>query len=686
MISSLVALWACSPAPKPDVWLITLDTTRADALGAYGRAPSPTPALDALAASGVRAEDAMTVAPLTLPAHATMLTGLAPDRHGVRTNLAEPLSDALVTVPERLTEAGYRTGAVVGAVVLDASFGTAQGFSSYVDDFDPAAGPGRELLERRAPDVRAAAERFLDSADERPMFLWTHFFDAHQPHEAPEPFRSEQPDSYLAEVAAVDAEVGALVDAWRALGRGRALAILVVGDHGEGRSEHGELEHGLFVYRSTLRVPLLAVGPGMPAGGVDARLRSVLDVAPTLLAWAGLPCEGCEGTGLAEAPPADRIVYGESLHPRFQYGLSELRVAADERWRYVRAPRPELYDVRADPNERADVIDGNPDVAARFAAALDARGSPVTSGTNGDDQLRQALGALGYVEGATAIAASVPYDQLPDPKDGLPLVAALDDVTVAARSRPPAEAVPLLEGFVAEHPNVGPAWHLLSRARELSGDPAGALAALEPLVTARPDDPGLAIRQADLLLTVDRVSDAEALLDRVIARDPSAAAWVLWAEAARRRGDCPTAEARAERAMIAAPDSPPARTVRGLCRLARGDGQAAIEDLEAAARPGVPAIERALAEAYVLGGRPADALPLLQASAEDPRDDGSAAVLLADATLRAGGDPAVVERWLAVGFERSADDRDAWRVTSALRLARGDAAGAVEAMQRASAP
>lgn len=286
-----------APPPAPDVLLITLDTTRADALGAYGASPSPTPRLDALAAEAVRFAEAQSVTPLTLPAHASIHTGLYPDRHGVRSNDGFRLGEAHDTLAERFTAAGYTTAGFVAAAVLDDAFGLAQGFAHYGDAREASSSP-REVAARPGQAVADELATWLVRAGEAPVFAWAHFYDPHLPLDPPEPHASAWEDAYLAEVAAMDAAVGQVLDAFALLRGERPRIVLVVGDHGEGRGDHGEPTHGLFVYRSTMHVPMLLAAPGLPPGEVEAPVSQV-DIAPTLLALAALPAaEGVDGVDL----------------------------------------------------------------------------------------------------------------------------------------------------------------------------------------------------------------------------------------------------------------------------------------------------------------------------------------------------------------------------------------------------
>ncbi|HET9316578.1 MAG TPA: sulfatase, partial [Vicinamibacteria bacterium] len=359
---------ALARAPRPlSVVLLTLDTTRADRLGCYGHPGGASPNLDALARRGVLFRQAYAHVPLTCPSHASLLTGRLPTGHGVRDNGGYVLAPGLPTLAERFAAAGHRTGAFVSAFVLDRRFGLARGFATYHD-----AVPAGSAADQGDPSHRAVraeetidrALRWLEQDPGRPFFLWVHLFDPHHPYEAPEPYRSRfGADPYLGEIAYTDAQVGRLLEA---AGRRRAL-VAVMGDHGEGLGDHEEITHGYFVYSNTQRVPLLLALPGvLPEGAsVDGVVRGV-DLAPTLLDLAGLPgLPEPDGVSLRahvagrrgdDAGPA----YVESYHPRFWWGAQEVLGVRSGRWLFVEAPRPELYDVAADPAEKTNLAASHP--------------------------------------------------------------------------------------------------------------------------------------------------------------------------------------------------------------------------------------------------------------------------------------------------------------------------------------
>ncbi|MCU0224421.1 MAG: sulfatase-like hydrolase/transferase [Acidobacteria bacterium] len=478
------ALPAPPPAPAPlappHLLVITLDTVRADRLGAYGHAAAATPRLDRLAREGALVEGAQAVAPLTLPAHASLFTGLYPPAHGVRDNADFVLPASVTTLAEVLAARGYRTAAVVGAAVLARTQGLDQGFASYdepgmapAEKPSAAAGKGaagkspasatlRPIVERRASEVTdralAALDRLASSKPAGPFFLWVHYFDPHAEYAPPEPYRARFKSSpYDGEIAYVDAQLGRLLDALAAKGLAGRTLIAVVGDHGEGLGEHGESTHGVFLYETTLAVPLLLKLPGTIAAGVRVPGPvSQVDLAPTLLELLGAPplpraqgasfaaslgrggsvAAGGRAPGAPAAGPATgsapRPLYSETLYPERVYGWAPLFALRSGASKLIDAPRPELYDLSADPRERKDLAAAEParlrERQAELARLREALGGADPAAESPSDAERRAqLEALGYAAGRGTGAARAGGAPPLDPKDGIRLEMAIED-------------------------------------------------------------------------------------------------------------------------------------------------------------------------------------------------------------------------------------------------------------------
>ena len=436
----VLLLHACSPpgdgAAKPPLsgLLVTLDTTRADALGCYGRTTGITPHLDRLRSEGVLYGAAYTVTPMTLPAHASMLTGLYPLRHGVRANGLWPLPPEAATLAETAQAAGFQTAAIIAAPVLDARFGLAQGFDTY--DVGHYSGKWQEQQEgqRHAPEVIDAALAWLEGRDrERPFFLWVHLFDPHSPYYPQPEFAAATAKNtaypnprYLGEVAFMDREIGRLLAAMEASGDLASCLVVAVGDHGESLREHGEDSHGAYCYEATLRVPMLLRYPdGHRRGESAPELVSVVDVHPTLAEAMGLSvASSIDGTSLfRRTAPLERGIYFESFYGFLSYGWSPQSGWMDARGKYIHSSTPQLFDVHADPGESEDLIVERaaevPDYV-REIAKLSARPAlRIEAALASDEEMVSNLRDLGYAGiglGPDRVPAPLAPSDLPCPQ------------------------------------------------------------------------------------------------------------------------------------------------------------------------------------------------------------------------------------------------------------------------------
>jgi arylsulfatase A-like enzyme len=491
---SLVALagaTACSGGGPRSVLLITLDTTRADALGAYGRVPSVTPHLDALAAEGVVFEQAYTVAPLTLPAHASMLTGLYPPRHGVRDNGLAALPQAAETAAERARAAGVQTAAFLGSVVLDQGFGLEQGFETYQA---PARsfynGPTMGFAERGALDVARLASEWLQGRDrKRPFFLWAHLWDAHAPYRpAPGMKKRAGGDDYLGEVVTCDDAVGRLVAALKAEKLLDSTTILVVADHGEAFGEHGEISHGPFVWQATLRVPLILRLAGERRSGTRVgSVASAVDVCPTVLDALELePPEGLDGVSLLDdSPAAKRGTYFESYYGHFNFGWHPLVGWVDASAKLIHGPQARFFELAHDPGEEHDLAAERAERVAQFRGAIgEVAGRPALArdAEGLDPELRKTLQGVGYAaiaDEGTSVPAVLAELELPDPLACLQELADFQAAEgwLAAEKYPEAERS--LRRLVEAHPHNPFAWDRLALCLMRMNRHAEALSALE---------------------------------------------------------------------------------------------------------------------------------------------------------------------------------------------------------------
>ena len=388
-------------APRPSgLVIITLDTTRADRLPAYGFGSLATPAIDGLTAHGAIFDDAMSVAPLTLPAHASLFTGLYPANHGVRENDSPALDRSHATLAGILRDRGFHTAAFVGSVVLHRDRGLSRGFEVY-DDGSAEGVPAPKR--RQGSEVVDRARAWIDRLDDRPFFLWVHLYDVHAPQALPMDLRRAYGDRYEGGIAYVDAQVGRVLEA---LERRHLLAntvVVLAGDHGESLGEHGEKEHGIFLYQSTLRVPLVICSPGMTARRVPAA-TSLVDVFPTVLQLLGIqsrvPHDGISLVpALAGGGLPKRAIYAESLYAA-HFGWGPLRMIREGEFKFIDAPSSELYDLARDPGEQQNVSDKHLATVSALSRTLQSMSTDLAAqaaGTQLPPERRQALQALGYV-------------------------------------------------------------------------------------------------------------------------------------------------------------------------------------------------------------------------------------------------------------------------------------------------
>jgi arylsulfatase A-like enzyme/tetratricopeptide (TPR) repeat protein len=588
---------------------VTIDTLRADRVGAYGYRPAQTPSLDRLGQRGVLVEDAVVQVPQTRPSHASFFTGRLPYEHGIRDNFSPPLDAAHPTLATLLKGQGYATGGFIGAYPVSRDSGLDRGFDVFDDPF--GGGPGGGLsLERSArpagPVVDAALE-WLEAPRKQPFFAWVHVFDPHAPYEPPEPFASRfQMAPYDGEVAYADSQVGRLLAWVEASGQASRTLVVVTSDHGEGLGDHGEDEHQLFVYDSTLRVPLLLSWPGrLPSGRrVSGQFRSV-DLLPTTLDLLGLPPTPTSGASRAAAllgtePIPDNESYAESLFGQLHFGWAALRALRGQGWKYIDAPRAELYHLAEDPGETRNRLEERGQVASAMSARLrrfDTTGPPAATASV-DPDAAERLAALGYVGGAffTGTPSGV------DPKD-------------AARE------------YQAFHRETSRAAALFEK-----GDFTGVVQVLGPLAAPRRAEGGGTVRRQSFavsyylgraLLELKRFADAVEPLRGALRLSPQTPAlFVALARAQAGAGRLEEALATIERGLELAPRHLGLLQMKGRVLLGRGAATAALAVLEEARGidPRNALLRVDLANALREAGRPGPALAEAEEAARlDPR-------------------------------------------------------------------
>lgn len=515
--------------------VVTLDTTRADRIGCYGATGVETPRLDALAARGVRFENAVSPMPLTLPAHCTLFTGLLPGAHGVRDNGGYKLAPEHVTLAEVLKDRGLATGGFVSAFVLDHRWGIAQGFDRYFDDFDlkqqeklsmgEIQRPGNETLDKALAWIR--------EVHDKRFFAWIHFYDPHAPYDPPEPYKTRYAaHPYDGEIAWTDELVGRLADALEKLDLSKKTIVAILADHGESLGEHGEHGHGYFVYEQVTHIPFLLVTPYSGTRGLVVRsVVKSIDVAPTLLDLLGF-AGALPGTGRSALPAisggGDALGdgYSETYYARFHYGWSELRAVRTKRWHFIEAPKEELYDLDADPGERTNLASSELGVVERMRESLAsferdsiaklAAVSPVEE----DEETLRKLASLGYV-GGTAVDTKTSWRDLPDPKDRLPVYDEMNHVRDLMKDAREDEAIPILEGILAEAPEVIDAYYTLGNCYYKKRDFPRAAQYYRTTLDKRPDHDYAMIGLADTLVAQGKPDDAIAGYEHFLKADPA---------------------------------------------------------------------------------------------------------------------------------------------------------------------
>ncbi len=446
-----------------NVVLVTLDTLCPDRLACYGNSNVETPNLDRVAQRGVLFENAVAQAPLTAPSHASIFTGMYPTVHKVRDTGGFVLKPSSTTLAEVLRGEGWDTAAFVGASVLKRRFGFDQGFAVY-DDEMPKSGEsttGEEYPERRAGEVVERAIRWLGSQSGQPFFLWVHVFDPHYPYDPPSPFREQYKGRlYDGEVAYTDQQIGRLLDAVARKSPPEKTLIAVLSDHGESFSEHGEYAHGVFLYDTTLRIAFLIEGPGVPKGmRVREQARSI-DLLPTLLeVLGGRAPQNTQGVSLAPAfagtPARTTYSYAETLFPRLNMGWAELRSVRTNRWKYVRAPKPELYDLLNDPGELKNVIGKHPsevqDLENRLRAVAGNQGEEKLETAPMDRNTVKQLKSLGYLGGSVQPEMTL-TGKGTDPKDRTEVLKLLHLAVYSDSGLPLPGRIAILRQAVAKDP------------------------------------------------------------------------------------------------------------------------------------------------------------------------------------------------------------------------------------------
>jgi len=515
--------------------LLTLDTTRPDHLGCYGYGPETSPHLDAFASEALVFETCQASAPITLPSHCSILTGLEPPQHGVRNNGIHILPEDVTTLAEALQANGYATGAVVASIVLARHFGLAQGFDDFDDDIS-GPGAGNPLPERVAEEVTRRGLAWIRAHGAAPWFAWLHYFDPHDPYHPPSPFAELLPQAYDGEIAYLDAHLGGLFRELKRMGQWATTLIVVTADHGEGLGEHDEATHSLFLYSTTIDVPLLVK---FPSGGAwqehafsprrVAGLTATVDIAPTILEAVGLPDAlpaDVAGRSLVDllraGTPAREQVYFESLVPELDYGWAPYFGLRTERWKLILAPQPELYDEIRDPHELENIHDREAQTASTLTATLNSLiGMDRFAPTAALDEARiEQLRSLGYVAGGGSRAPSARQDA----KEMGWALEALDRARAHMARREVEPVTVILRDVLAQDPTNRYAQRVLVHNLLLAGESQEALALCDRILAEQPDAADrdvVGLQRAEALLLGDQPRECLAACERLLKSNPT---------------------------------------------------------------------------------------------------------------------------------------------------------------------
>jgi arylsulfatase A-like enzyme/Tfp pilus assembly protein PilF len=585
---------ASAPASGPII-LISIDTLRADHLPAYGYTKVKTPTIDALAADGVVFEHAYSHAPQTLPAHTALLSGRLPFDTGVRDNIGFSVKPGERLLPQMLHDRGFSTAGIVSAFVLRKETGIGQGFDLFDADMPPAALDSNiSQVQRDGAQSEAIAERWFDGLGTSRAFLFLHLYEPHKPYTPPARYAEYAP--YDGEIAYADEIVGRLVRYLKSHQLYDRSTIILVSDHGEGLGDHGEQEHGLLLYDEAIHVPLVIKQEGN--AGAGRRVADVVqhvDIVPTILELVKAPLPG-NLRGRSLKPVLDgashlpeQAVYSEAMYARYHFGWSELTALTDGRFRYIKAPREELYDLQRDPHERENLADQRPPARQALRGALDrlVAGQTLQAPAEISADARERLQALGYV-GAQTDVSTTPGESLPDPKDKREILERYRAAVDAAGQRQWRDAIVLLQQILKDDPGMADVWSQLATFASRLDRSDVALDAYKHFIALRPSDPGGYLGAAATFFRLQKLKDARehAELAVQMATDVDgrsrANAHELLAKIALARHDADEARAQAALAAKAEPRLPFVAFVEGRLLYDQGQFAEALPHFEAA--------------------------------------------------------------------------------------------------------
>ncbi len=589
---------------QANILLITMDTTRPDHLSCYSPKAAPTPNVDGLAARGTRFTQAVVQVPLTLPSHACIHTGAYPQTNGIRDNGGFRLDPHVPTLAGLLGTHGFETAAFIGAAILNHRYGLNRGFQTYADDMHETKHveklPGI-MAEIPAEEVAGRALDWLQSAEKKgigragkPFFLWMHFYDPHFPYDPPEPFRTRfRSDPYAGEIVYTDVQIGRVLDWLKAKKIEDQTLVVLMGDHGESLGEHGEYTHGIFLYDSTVHVPLIIAGPGLPKGvKVDQQVRSI-DILPTVLDFFSISeSNRSQGESLLPLLTSGHSVrttysYMESLYPRTAMAWSELRGVRAGDWKLIVAPKPELYQLSADPRESRNIIGQNAAETERLKKRVwEVAGDPnhlrPLESSPMDDQTRKELESLGYVN--VSRKQEIRLDMSgPDPKDRVEVLKIMEKTAGMINSDRYAAAIPLLRPLLETDPQNPMLYTRLGLCYERLGQYAKAIDVRQTAIQKGADNGETHAELGELYVRLGRLDEAVAAMNRAAELNPANIQNLTnLATAYLQTGKQADAEHVLGRILAQDPKSAEGHNLMGLLEVSRGHGEQARTNFEMA--------------------------------------------------------------------------------------------------------
>jgi len=575
------------PSRGVPVILISIDTLRSDHLPAYGYSGVSTPNLDAFRADAILYEHAYSQCPLTLPAHASMLTGMLPADHGIRDNIGFILGRNVPTLAELLRKEGYATGAAVSAFVLRKQTGIDRGFDSYDDEVEPMAETFQAIgrVQRPGGETVAVAKKWLDANHARPFFYFLHLYDPHTPYEPPEPFLSQYKDRpYDGEIAYTDQVVGEYLSALKEKGVYDEALIVILADHGEGLNDHGEEEHGIFLYREAIQVPLLVKLPkGRKAGATVSAPAALTDVFATILEQTATPVpqprrDAVSLVSLLASDAPRRNIYSETYYPRMHFGWSDLHSLTNGEHHLIRAPIPELYDLKSDPGEKRNVMQEQRRVYTALRNAIEpyVREAAAPAAIDPDEAAK--LSALGYIGSA---AASGGDEELPDPKTTIDDFQQIRVAFTLYRDNRLEECLALTNRLLTDNHRILDLWDLKSKTLVKMGRTREAIAAAREGLKQQPQATGLLAAISNQMILTGDLEGAEQHAD-LLAKTDAGQAHELRARIWADRKDFDRAEKEARLAMDTGRDPTGSLMTLALVAKQRGDLDEALRRIDSA--------------------------------------------------------------------------------------------------------